>query len=160
MYDLHQMCALSPLMFCNYIHCIILNYSYIHTCAVLSANNIYDFGSPVQVSLVALTATIEDVSASLIHVNSNCSVTENGVGIYSVSLSPQVRGRHDLIVKVKNEEITGSPFRVFVKIPLSQLGQNVREIGGGFDHAWGIAINNKQQLVVAEFGGGKLTIME
>ena len=134
-----------------------------NTCAVLSANNIYDFGSPVQVSLVAPTATIEDVSASLIHVNSNCSgssVTENGVGNYSVSLSPQVRGRHDLIVKVKNEEITGSPFRVFVKVPLSQLGRNVHEIGGGLNRPWGIAINNKQQLVVAEFGGKKITIME
>ena len=131
-----------------------------NTCAVLSANNIYDFGSPVQVSLVAPTATIEDVSASLIHVNSNCSVTENGVGNYSVSLSPQVRGRHDLIVKVKNEEITGSPFRVFVKVPLSQLGQNVREIGGSFSSPWGIAINNKQQIVVAEWGGKKIKIME
>ena len=132
-----------------------------NTCAVLSANNIYDFGSPVQVSLVAPTATIEDVSASLIHVNSNCSVTENGVGNYNVSLSPQVRGRHDLIVKVKNEEIAGSPFRVFVKVPLSQLGRIVREIGGSLiNRPWGIAINNKQQLVVAEAGGKKITIME
>ena len=96
----------------------------------------------------------------MIHVNSNCSVTENGVGNYSVSLSPQVRGRHDLIVKVKNEEITGSPFRVFVKVPPRQLGQDVREIGGGFDHPWGIVINNKQQLVVAEAYGKKITIME
>ena len=119
--------------------------------------NTYNFGSPVEVSLVAPTATIEDVSASLIHVNSNCSVTENGVGNYSVSLSPQVRGRHNLIVKVKNEEITGSPFRVFVKVPLSQL---VREIGGGLNRPWRIAINNKQQLVVAEWGGEKITIME
>ena len=131
-----------------------------NTCAVLSANNTYDLGSPLQVSLVAPTATIEDVSASLIHVNSNCSVTENGVGNYSVSLSPQVRGRHDLIVKVKNEEITGSPFRVFVNVPLSQLGQNVREIGGSFSSPWGIAINNKQQLVVAEAYSKKITIME
>ena len=117
-------------------------------------------GSPVQVSLVAPAATIEDVSASLSHVNSNCSVTENGMGIYSVSLSPQVRGQHDLIVKVKNEDITGSPFRVFVKIPSSQLGQNVREIGGGFNQPCGIAINNKQQIVVAETGGKKITIIE
>ena len=41
-----------------------------------------------------------------------------------------VRGRHDLIVKVKNEEIDGSLFRMFVKIPPSQLRQDVHEIGG------------------------------
>ena len=35
-----------------------------NTCAVLSANNTYDLGSPVQVSLVAPTATIEDVSST------------------------------------------------------------------------------------------------
>ena len=90
-------------------------------------------------------------------------VIEKGVGIYSITHTPQVRGRHDLIVKVKDEEIDGSPFRVVVKIPPSQLGQPVWMIEG-LEGPSGIAINNKQQLVVAEsglWGGGKkITIME
>ena len=122
-------------------------------------------GSPVQVTLAAPTASLNDISGDLkcvVNPSSSvkCRIIENGVGIYSIRFNPQVRGRHDLIVKVKNEEITGSPFRVFVKVPLSQLGRNVREIGGGFSLPWGIAINNKQQLVVAECGGNKITIME
>ena len=124
-----------------------------------------EVGSPMQVSLAAPTASLKDISADLKCVvnpepSVKCRVIENGVGMYSIRFNPLVRGRHDLIVKVKNEEITGSPFRVFVKVPLSQLGRNVHEIGGGLNSLWRIAINNKQQLVVTEYGYKKVTIME
>ena len=125
-----------------------------------------ELGAPLQVSVFAPTATLADISACLKCVANPSSslqgdVIQKGVGIYSITLTPQVRGRHDLIVKVKDKEIAGSPFRVFVKIPLTQLGQPVRTIGG-LSHPWGIAINHKQQLVVAGFGWGgrKITIME
>ena len=52
---------------------------------------------------------------------------------------------------------------MFVKFPLSQLGQEnqTRRVGC----PWGIAVNNKQQLIVAESGGlggggRKITVME
>ena len=125
-----------------------------------------ELGAPLQVSVFAPTATLADISACLKCVaNPSLSlqgdVVQKGVGIYSITLTPQVRGRHDLIVKVKDKEIAGSPFRVFVKIPLTQLRQPVHTIGS-LSHPWGIAINNKQQLVVAEsgWGGKKITIME
>ena len=70
-------------------------------------------------------------------------IIQKGVGIYSVNITPQVRGR------VKDQEITGSPFQVFVRISPSQLGQNVRKIGD-ITYPWGIASNDRQQLVVAE----------
>ena len=123
-----------------------------------------EVGSPVVLSLAAPAASLADVSADLksaVKPSSlaKCGVVQNGVGVYSISVTPQIRGQHDLIVRVKNEEITGSPFRVLVKIPPSQLGQDVREIAG-VNVPWGIAINNKQQLVVAERNGSKITIME
>ena len=122
-----------------------------------------ELGAPLQVSVFAPTATLADISACLKCVANPSSplqgdVVQKGVGIYSITLTPQVRGRHDLIVKVKDKEIAGSPFRVFVKIPLTQLRQRVRTIRG-LSYPWGIAINNKQQLVVAETGK-KITIME
>ena len=122
----------------------------------------------MQVSLVAPTATLADISADLKCVANPSSslqgdVIEKGVGIYSITHTPQVRGRHDVIVKVKDKEIDGSPFRVVVKIPPTQLGQPAWKIEG-IRNPWGIAINNKQQLVVAESGllggGKKITIME
>ena len=122
--------------------------------------------SPVQVPLLAPTASLTDISANLkcvVNPSSliKCGVVQKSVGMYTITITPQLRGRHDLIVKVKNEEIDGSPFRVFVKIPPSQLGQDVQKIDG-FTLPWGIAINNKQQLMVAErgYGSKKITIME
>ena len=131
-------------------------------------DNTYELGASMQVSLVAPTATLADISAHLKCVANPSSslqgdVIEKGVGIYSITHTPQVRGRHDLIVKVKDKEIDGSPFRVVVKIPPTQLRQPVHQIKG-IRGPWGIAINNKQQMVVAESGlsggGKKITIME
>ena len=125
----------------------------------------YELGSPVQVKMCAPRVSLGDISAGLKCVADPSSssslegeVVENGVGVFSISVTPGVRGRHDLTVKVRGEEIEGSPFRVFVKFPLSQLGQT-RSVGG-FSEPWGIAVNNKQQLIVAECGGGKITVME
>ena len=108
----------------------------------------------MDVRVFAPAVTPLDISAQLKCVaNPSLSlrgeIIQKGVGIYSVNLTPQVRGRHDLTVRVKDEEITGSPFQVFVRISPSQLGQNVRKIGD-ITYPWGIAINDRQQLVVAE----------
>ena len=124
-----------------------------------------ELGSPVQVALCAPRVSLGDISAGLKCVADPSSsslegeVVENGVGVFSISVTPGVRGRHDLTVKVRGEEIEGSPFRVFVKFPLSQLGQEdqTRRVGG-LRYPWGIAVNNKQQLIVAE--GKKITVME
>ena len=125
-----------------------------------------ELGTQMQVCLFAPTAVPADISASVKCVSNPSSslqdnVVQKGVGMYSITFTPQVRGRHDLIVKVKDKEIGGSPFRVFVKIPPTQLGQPVRKIGG-LNLPWGIAINNKQQLVVVESGlfEKKISIME
>ena len=133
--------------------------------------NSCELGSPVQVKLFAPRVSLGDISAGLKCVADPSSsslegeVVENGVGVFSISVTPGVRGRHDLMVKVRGEEIEESPFRVFVKFPLSQLGQEdqTRRVGD-LRYQWGIAVNNKQQLIVAEsgwlWGGGKITVME
>ena len=131
-----------------------------------------ELGSPVQVKLFAPKVSLGDISAGLKCVVDPSSsslegeVVENGVGVFGISVTPGVRGRHDLTVKVRGDEIEGSPFRVFVKFPLSQLGQEdqTRRVGG-LVCPWGIAVNNKQQLIVAESGvlgegGKKITVME
>ena len=105
--------------------------------------------------------TIQATLKSLVDVTSSvqATVNQNGAGVYTITITPRVRGRHDLTVTVNSNEIAGSPFRVFVKIHPTQLGQPVRTITG-LDYPWGIAINSKQQLMVAEDGGMKITIME
>ena len=85
-------------------------------------------------------------------------VTSKGRGVFKVTYTPKVRGRHTLIVKVNVAQIAGSPFQVFAKIHPTQLGEPVRVVKGVTD-PWGIALNSKQQLVVTEHGG-KVTVFD
>ena len=73
---------------------------------------------------------------------------------YMVSIHVTV---HDLTGKVNGQYIAGSPFRVFVKIHPTQLGP-LRTID--VNQPMGVITNSKQQLVVAEDGGHKITIRE
>ena len=108
-------------------------------------------GTNVQVQLKSLVDPHCIVPASV--------VTTGNDDTYLITYTPQVRGRHDLTVRVNGKDIVGSPYRVFAKIHPTQLRQPVRKIVG-LNRPWGIAINNKQQLVVAEGNGKKITIME
>ena len=93
------------------------------------------------------------VNDSVIHTK----VTSKGRGVYEVTYTPEVRGRHTLIVKVNGTQIAGSPFQVFAKIHPTQLGEPVR-VMEGVHQPWGIALNSKQQLVAAEWDGQKVTV--
>jgi tripartite motif-containing protein 2/3/tripartite motif-containing protein 71 len=85
--------------------------------------------------------------------------TPNNLDTFVVTYTPQIRGRHELVVMVNGTEVFGSPFRVFVTIHPTKLGQPIRIIDG-LSRPWGIAINGKEQLVVAEIGGKRVTVME
>ena len=86
-------------------------------------------------------------------------VTSKERGVYEVTYTPKVRGRYTLIVKVNGTQIAGSPFRVFAKIHPTQLGEPVRVVEG-VRQPWGMALNSKQQLVVAERSGRKVTVFD
>ena len=79
-----------------------------------------------------------------------------GSRIYYTSM---VRRQYDLTVKVNDQDNARNPFRVFVKIHPTQLGSLVWTITV-VDVPWGIATNNKEQLVVAECGVENITLRE
>ena len=66
------------------------------------------------------------VTDSVIH--SNVTPTERGV--YEITYTPKIRGRHTLIVKVNGTQIDGSPFQVLAKIHPTKLGEPVRVVKG------------------------------
>ena len=132
-----------------------LNVTLAETCSV---------GESAQVSVKVPQSVGTNVQAQLKSLaDPSCvmlaSVAPTNADADTITFTPRVRGRHDLTVTVNGKEIAGSPFRVFVKIHPTQLGQPVRTITG-LKAPWGIAINSKQQLVVAEANGKKITIME
>ena len=95
------------------------------------------------------------VNDSVVH----AKVTSKGRGVYEVTYTPEVRGRHTLIDKVNGTQIAGSPSQVFAKIHPTQLGKPVRVVEG-VAKPWGIAINSKHQLVVAELSAKKVTVFD
>ena len=92
-------------------------------------------------------------SGTVIH----AEVTSKGRGVYKVTYTPTVRGRHTLIVKVNGTHVVGSPFQVFAKIHPTQLGKPVR-VMEGVSFPSGIALNSKQQLVVGELGARRVGV--
>ena len=132
-----------------------LNVTLAETCSVgesaqVSVKVPQSVGTNVQAQLKSLA----DPSCAML-----ASVAPTNADTYTITFTPRVRGRHDLTVTVNGKVIAGSPFRVFVKIHPTQLGQPVGTITG-LNYPWGIAINSKQQLMVAEYGGKKIAIME
>ena len=95
------------------------------------------------------------VTNSIIHTK----VTSKEGGVYEVTYTPEVRGRHTLIVKVNGTQITGSPFQIFAKIHPTQLGKPVRVVEG-LCFPLGIALNSKQQLVVANVGIKRVIVFD
>ena len=121
-------------------------------------------GDTMQVTIAAPTTQLTDVHAQLQSladptVSVQGDVVGNGTGVYHITFTPCVRGRHDLTVKVNGQDIAGCPFRVFVKIHPNQLGPPVWIITE-VNSPYCIAINSEQQLVVTEGGEKNITIRE
>ena len=105
-----------------------------------------------QVVEAGLKSTVKD---SFIHTK----VISKERGVYKVTYTPEVRGRYTLSVKVNGTQIAGSPFQVFAKIHPSQLGEPVRVVEGMI-FPLGLALNSKQQLVVAEWIEKKVVVFD
>ena len=70
---------------------------------------------------------------------------------YTISYQPTHRGRYQLHVKVEGVPIRGSPFAVVARLPIQKLGTPIRTIGG-LKFPWGVAVNQKGEMIVAENG--------
>ena len=73
-------------------------------------------------------------------------------GKYEIGYQTTNRGKHRLHIKVEGKHIKGSPFPVTVKLPVHKLGTPIHTIDG-LNNPWGVAINQKGEVVVAEYGG-------
>ena len=80
-------------------------------------------------------------------------IQEGQRSTYNIDYTPTVRGRHQLNITMNNQPIAGSPFPVFVNIPPTQLGKPVKVFSGLKFRPYGIAINSRQELVIAMQGG-------
>ena len=106
-------------------------------------------------------APLKSLSCELVsesnHDQVKVTVREIEAGKYEIGYKATRRGRHQLHIKAEGKHIKGSPFPVTVKIPVQKLGIPVRSIGG-MNAPWGVAINQKGDVSVVEYGGNCVSI--
>lgn len=85
-------------------------------------------------------------------------VQNTDAGVYEVSYTPRIRGRHQLRVFVNNETISGSPFSVLVRHHPRLLGKPTHTIDGLSDpHA--VAVT-QEFIAITEWPPGKVTFFD
>ena len=90
-------------------------------------------------------------------IGASCSVERSGQSQYEISYQSTIKGRHQLHIKVQSQHIRGSPFSVAVKSSVEKLGTPILTIGG-VDGPSGVAINQRGEVVVAEWGGDRVSV--
>ena len=109
-----------------------------------------------------VTAQLEPISKATFRwpwCKNHVSVTMTTPSRYEVTYTPVSRGRHKLHVQVHDKEINGSPFTVTVYPDPKQLGHPVRTVTG-LVTPYGIAFNNREEMIVSEYLGHRLSILD
>jgi tripartite motif-containing protein 2/3/tripartite motif-containing protein 71 len=103
----------------------------------------HDLDSTVSAQLVS------DVDGSTVE----ASIFKGGRGLYEVTYTPKVRGRHWLHVTVNGDPIPNSPLPVFINIPPELLGPHPSHVISGIKHPYGALFDKEQNLLVTESNG-------
>ena len=105
------------------------------------------------------TPHLSSFTASLVSVvdgsSTKATVTPVGKGLYEVSYTPQVRGRHQLWVKRDGQTISNTPFPVFATISPDLLGKPVHCMDG-LKHPYSAVFDSQNQLFVTQSGGNNI----
>ena len=140
---------------------------------VVAPGNCYATGKGLEVAVVNEKAT------ACVHTLDQCGkcfdqgigasitvevVSENGAskikgnvgqlkdGQYEISYQPTSIGKHQLNIKIDCKHIKGSPFTVTVRRQIKKLGTPIMTISG-VQNPWGVAVNKKGEIIVAEEHG-------
>ena len=90
-----------------------------------------------------------------------CDIKETKVGKYSVSFTPSSCGKHQLKIQVGGIGIDGSPFSLDVVPSPEMRGKPVKIVAGpGINSPHGVAVDKKEQLIVAESGSHCVTVYD
>ena len=100
---------------------------------------------------------LEDVHSELVSSNGSvrlaAEVKRRGGNKYKISYRPQHKGQHYLHIQVEGKHISGSPFSVMVHSKELTTIKNK-----GLDGPWGVAVNNRGEIIVAERSGCRISI--
>ena len=127
--------------------------------ATFSVTVVDEDNRPCEHSSVKLTARLQSLADESVAEFEAKRSKSGTAGVYEVRYRPTQRGRHKLSVAVNGTDIPDSPFDVYVSIPAGALGKPVHVIDG-VSQPRCVAINSESKLVVSEFAGHKVSILE
>ena len=114
---------------------------------------VVDSSDTSHVATAPITASLK----SLVDGSSlTAAVFKVGKGLYEVTYTPRIRGRHELHISVGEQEIPASPLLVFVTISPSMLGPEPIRTIPGLKHPYAAVFDAKEQLLVTESSGMKV----
>ena len=125
--------------------------------AQFTVRTVYQNGQLCKEKQKVEAEVVSNANSSIVHTK----VVSKLVGVYEVTYTPEIRGRHAVVIKVNSTQIASSPFHVVAKLHPThwQLGKPVRVVEG-LNRPLQIAFNSKQQLVVGEWFGKKVIVFD
>ncbi len=108
-----------------------------------------DLNSNPETSIHKVTSSLKSLHSGE---TTECVVNEIAADVYSIQFKPTVRGRHKLVVSVDDQQVEGSPFRIFVSISPYQLGYPVK-IWRNIPVPKGVALTSEGKVIVATSAG-------
>ena len=106
----------------------------------------------------ACTAPVEILTSELVsnstHKKVECLIKKSYINQYVISYQATNRGRHQLHIKVEGMHIKGSPFPVTV---IKKFDTPIKIISG-LKGPWGVAVNQRGEVIVGESGGHCVSI--
>ena len=120
-------------------------------------------GEPTTVTVYAIKKDgkeikkpVKGLAAELVRITNamraECQVRRAGGNKYEIQYQPATRGQHQLHIRINGKNIKGSPYTVVAMPSPKSLGKPVRSIGN-LQKPWGIAVNSKGHIIVAERSG-------
>ena len=111
-------------------------------------------GEPCEKQVTLQCELVSELTGVMVRSN----IRRRGEGQYEINYQPTIKGRHQLLIKIKDQHIRGSPFPVTAKMPVEKLGTPIRSIDD-MNGPSGIVINKKGEMMVTEFHGHCVTVL-
>ena len=126
-------------------------------CAGLSLQT--KVGSPYKIPpSLPLTCHLIHISGDTSHAIV-CDIENTKLDEYSVSFTPSARGKHELKIQVENINVASSPFPLYV-LPSPEMRDEPVKVLSEFNRPRGIAVDRKEQLIVAEYSNHCITVYD
>ena len=119
--------------------------------STITLNLLTQDGSPFSVPLSLISCELSSADDSQLI---SCDINETQSGNYDICFTPCTRGKHQLRIRLGGVNIPGSPFTLSPEM----RGKPVNIISG-LDNPWGVLITKNEEIVVAENGANRITIL-